>query len=314
MSSAGKRQLLDAARAVLREYPPAAVRRLLKAPIFLLSAPRAGSNMLFETFAAREGLWTVGGESHGVYRAFPHLEAENEHLDSGTLYARHADPVTAELLPACFLALLRDNRRRPFMALPAASRPSTVTLLEKTPRNALNIEFLLAVFPDARFIYLYRNPWENIASLIEAWTTGLRTGRFVTFRGLPGWDREAWCFLLPPGWRELVGKSLADIASFQWTMSNRAIIDGLRLLPRARCHALSYRQLVENPIAALQALDRFAGLPLQMVAAEPLPLSRTSLTPPHPDKWRAHEQAIAACRPVFEPTWERIRAFAETTA
>jgi hypothetical protein len=265
--------------------------------------------MLFEVLAAREGFWTIGGESHGVYRAFPHLEAENENLDSGVLNEFHANGTTAELLPACFLALLKDYRQRPFMGMPMASRPETVTFLEKTPRNALNISFLLALFPDARFIYLYRDPKENIASLIEAWTIGLKTGRFVTFRNLPGWDRGSWCFLLPPGWQELAGRSLAEIATFQWSKSNDAIIDSLRALPAGRCHTLCYRHLVDDPSAALGALIRFTGVPTKAVSFEPLPMSRTSLTLPHPDKWRAHEEAIAACQQAFEPTWRRIQDF-----
>jgi hypothetical protein len=286
---------------------------VLKAPVFLVSAPRAGSNMLFQVLAAQAGFWTIGGESHGVYRAFPHLDAENENLDSGALYRTHADAATAELLPACFLALLRDYRHRLFMALPESARPATVTFLEKTPRNALNIEFLLTLFPDARFIYLYRDPQENIASLIEAWATGLKTGRFVTFQNLPGWDRESWCFLLPPGWREMTGRSLADIATFQWTRSNDAIIDSLRALPAGRCHTLSYRHLVDDPSAALGALMRFVRMPMQALAIKPLPVSRTSLSPPHPDKWRAHEKSIAACRQAFDPTWQRIRDFTRET-
>lgn len=305
----GAQHLLDVARDVLRQYPPAAIHRVLKAPIFLVSAPRAGSNMLFEALAAREDFWTIGGESHGVYRAFPHLEAENENLDSGALTSLHANTATAELMPACFLALLKDNRQRSFLALPRESRPATVTFLEKTPRNALNVSFLLSIFPDARFIYLHRDPRENIASLIEAWIIGLRTGRFVTFRNLPGWDRAGWCFLLPPGWREMTGRSLADIASFQWIKSNDAIIDDLRALPAERWHTLSYRYLVDNPTAALSALHRFAGLPVPVTAAEPLPVSRTSLTPPYADKWLAHEEEIAACRQAFEPAWQRIRNF-----
>lgn len=270
--------------------------------------------MLFEALAAREGFWTIGGESHGVYRAFPHLEAENENLDSGVLNAFHANGTTAELLPACFLALLNDHRQRPFMGMPMNSRPDTVTFLEKTPRNALNIAFLLALFPDARFIYLYRDPKENIASLIEAWKTGLQTGRFVTFRNLPGWERGSWCFLLPPGWRELAGKSLAEIATFQWCKSNDAILDSLRALPAGRCHTLSYRQLVDDPSAALGALVRFTGLPTVATGPASLPMSRTILTAPHPEKWRAHEDAIAACQQAFEPTWRRIRDFASEAA
>lgn len=305
----GAQALLNAARAVLSEISPQAVRQVLRAPVFVVSAPRAGSTLLFETLARRAGVWTIGGESHGVYRAFPHLRAENDRLDSGSLHQRHATAETVELMSACFLALLKDHRERPFRSLPPLSRPESVTFVEKTPRNALNIPFLLAVFPDARFIYLYRDPRQNIASLIEAWQLGLRTGRFVTFRDLPQWDRKAWCFLLPPGWRNMVGRGIADIAAFQWAASNDAIISSLRSLPPRRFHVLSYQDLVTHPLAMIEQLCRFVGVPAGDAAAAPLPLSRTSLSPPHADKWRANEQSIAKCRPLIEPAWRRIQDF-----
>lgn len=306
---AGAQPLLKAARAVLARFSTQRVREVLGAPLFLVSAPRAGSTLLFDALAKHEGVWTIGGESHGVYRVFPHLQAENEQLDSGSLHRRHATGETIELMPACFLALLKDRRQRAYLSLPPVSRPETVTFVEKTPRNALNLPFLTALFPDARFIYLYRDPRENIASLIEAWRTGLRSGRFVTFRNLPEWDREAWCFLLPPGWRDMVGRSIADIAAFQWAASNDAIIENLQALSPGRFHALSYRELIADPSAVLARLCRFAGVAGSTAAEVALPLSRTSLTPPHPDKWTAHERPIAACRPAFEPTWRRIQAF-----
>lgn len=301
--------LLDAARAVLVGITPQAVRQIMRAPVFVVSAPRAGSTLLFETLAKRDGIWTIGGESHGVYHAFPHLRAENDRLDSGSLHRRHATAETVELMPACFLALLKDHRGRSFMSLPPRSRPLAVTFLEKTPRNALNIPFLLSVFPEARFIYLYRDPNENIASLIEAWQVGLKTGRFVTFRDLPGWDRTAWCFLLPPGWRGMVNRSIAEIATFQWAASNNAIVSNLRSLPPERFRSLSYKELITDPAAVLERMCRFAGVPAGHAAAVPLPLSRTSLSPPHSDKWRAHEQSIAACEPLIAPAWRSIQAF-----
>ncbi len=36
----------------------------LEAPIFIVSAPRSGSTLLFETLAASSQLCTVGGEAH----------------------------------------------------------------------------------------------------------------------------------------------------------------------------------------------------------------------------------------------------------
>lgn len=305
--------LLNVARALLAEISPQEMRQLLRAPVFVVSAPRAGSTMLFEALSRHDGIWTIGGESHGVYRAFPHLRAENDQLDSGSLHRRHATAQTVELLPACFLALLKDHRQQAFMSLPVLSRPESITFVEKTPRNALNIPFLLSIFPDARFIYLYRDPRENVASLIEAWQVGLRTGRFVTFRDLPQWDREGWCFLLPPGWREMVGRSIAEIAAFQWVASNDAIISNLQSLPPERFRALSYQELITDPAAVLDRMCRFAGVPRGSVAEVTLPMSRTSLSPPHADKWRAHEQPIAECQPLIEPAWRRIKAFASKT-
>lgn len=252
--------LIDAAQALVRHSSPQQIKTTLKQPVIIVSAPRAGSNMLFEEMSKVPGFWTIGGESHGIYQAFPALRAENPEMDSGSLGKSHADPETRRLVRACFLCLLRDHRGIPYMDMAPGLHPTRVTLLEKTPRNALNIPFLLEVFPDARFIFLHRNARQNIASIIEAWNHGFQTGRFVTFRDLPGWDRPAWCFLLPPGWRSMIGRSLPEIATFQWSASNDTILDNLTHLPSSRWVSVSYDGLTEAPGETLARLCQFAGV------------------------------------------------------
>jgi hypothetical protein len=303
--------LLAAADELLQRLTPETIHSILREPIFIVSAPRAGSTALFGLLASRAGFHTIGGESHGVLRAFPTLRAEDAELTSGRLGKNHVDADVRRLLPACFLCLLRDHRGQPCLAVPAAQRPARVRFLEKTPRNALNIPFLLELFPEARFIFLHRDPRENIASIIEAWRYGLQSGRFVTFRDLPGWDRPAWCFLLPPGWREMTGKSLADIAAFQWRASNDTIIDDLARLPRTRRIALAYLDLVADPQRTVRKLCRFAGIADDVAPRQQLPLSRTVLTPPHPEKWRQHAAEIDRLMPSISGTCDRIREFAE---
>ncbi len=302
--------LIDAAKAVIRQSSPQQIKDTLSRPVIIVSAPRAGSNMLFEQLSGIAGLWTIGGESHGIYRAFPALRAENPDMDSGSLGKPHADPETRMLMRACFLCLLRDYRGKAYMDMAPKDRPSSVTLMEKTPRNALNIPFLLEVFPDARFIYLHRDARQNIASIIEAWNHGLQTGRFVTFRDLPGWDRPAWCFLLPPGWRSMIGKSLPEIAAFQWSASNDAILHGLAQLPSSRWVSVSYHELTDAPGETLTSLCRFAGVkvPAGVGEGDTLPLSRTTLSPPQPDKWKKYEQEINECLPEYSATADRIIA------
>lgn len=301
--------LLRMARSATAHLDDDAIANRLAKPVIILSAPRAGSTLLFEQLARADGFWTVGGESHGIFRAFPELRAENAALDSGRLDATHATATVQASLRRCFLALLRNHRGEPFVRLPPQRQPPVVTLLEKTPRNALNVPFLTEVFPDARFVFLYRDARQNVASLIEAWTVGLNTGRFVTFRDLPGWDRLAWCFLLPPGWRSMIGKSLPEIAAFQWSETNRIVLEDLRALPRERWCALNYDELVSDPGGALQTVCAFAGVQAPDVpTGGGLPLSRTTLTPPDREKWRRHADALAALEPALRETEALIDA------
>ncbi len=281
---------------------------LLRSPLIIVAAPRSGSTLLFEQLMQHPGSWSIGGESHGIFRAFPQLRAANEQLDSGALTGAQADPETADLFRRCFVTLLRSHRGEPWVKLPDGSRPARVTLVEKTPRNALNVPFLRAVFPDARFLYLYRDARASVASIVEAWELGLRSGRFVTFRDLPGWDREAWCFLLPEGWRELRGKTLFDIAAFQWSRSNAKILDDLADVEPGRRMAMSYEQLLDDTAAVLEQVAQFAGVASNPAVRGELPLSRTTVSPPARDKWRRLETEITAVADAIDPIEERIRS------
>ncbi len=300
--------LLQAATNATQSLSPDDLESCFAEPLIVVSVPRAGSTLLFEQLQRIAGFWSIGGESHAIFNAFPHLRAANAALDSGCLDKSHADPRTCDLIRRCFAFLLGDHQGRRYLRL--SSRPRNMVLLEKTPRNALNIPFLIEVFPRARFVFLYRQAPQNIASIIDAWTNGLQTGRFVTFRDLPGWDRAAWCFLLPPGWRRLIGKSLPDIAAFQWSAGNNIVLDELERLPPERWMATSYEQLVSEPAATLTRIAAFAGIDVPGFAPgrQSLPLSRTTLTPPHPDKWRRYEEAILNVRNEWQPVAERIAA------
>jgi hypothetical protein len=299
--------LVATAKQLTAGYSSDEIVELLRDPLIIVAAPRSGSTLLFGQLMRHPGLWSIGGESHGIFRAFPRLRAANEQLDSGALSAAHADPGTADLFRRCFVTLQRNYRGEPWIKLDDHSRPARVTLVEKTPRNALNVPFLRAVFPGARFLYLYRDARASVASIVEAWELGLRTGRFVTFRDLPGWDRDAWCFLLPEGWRELRGRSLFDIAAFQWSRSNDKILDDLGDVDPQRRMAMSYEQLLNDAPAVLARVVEFAGAGNNEAVRVELPLSRTTVSPPARDKWRRVEAEVNAVADAIDPTEERVR-------
>ena len=110
----------------------------------MVSPPRSGSTLLFETLARARGIFTIGGESHRVIEEIDALHPSAHEWDSNRLTAGDATPDVARCAKA-FAAELRnrDNRR------PAAG---AVRMLEKTPKNALRVPFLAAAFPDATFV------------------------------------------------------------------------------------------------------------------------------------------------------------------
>jgi LPS sulfotransferase NodH len=46
---------------------------IIERPIVILSAPRAGSTLLFETLAQAAGIHTIGGESHRLVESIDAL-------------------------------------------------------------------------------------------------------------------------------------------------------------------------------------------------------------------------------------------------
>lgn len=283
----------------------------MDAPVIIVSAPRSGSTLFFEQARQIPVFWSIGGESHAIFREFPHLRAENAQLDSMALLEAHADPQTKDLFKRLFLLFARDHQGIRYLETPPGARPNQISLLEKTPRNAINIPFLLEVFPRAKFVFLFRDPRENISSLIEAWNVGLRNGSFVTFRNLRGWHLPAWCFLLPRGWRDLKGRSIPDIAAFQWAASNRAIIEGLRGLSRERCHFVNYSDLIADPNQTLSKLAAFSGTVLDPTGLNvgEMALSHSTVSAPRPDKWQRHAPELQALEPVYAPVWQEIQTF-----
>jgi hypothetical protein len=73
----------------------------------------------------------------------------------------NVDEEILALIPNLFLASSfdRDSRLLPSWS---TSTQRAVRLLEKTPKNALRLPFLNALFPDAYYIYLYRDPLANL--------------------------------------------------------------------------------------------------------------------------------------------------------
>ena len=256
-------------------------------PIFIVSPPRSGSSLLFETLAGAPGLATVGGESHRLMESIPALNPANHGWKSNRMTGADAMPPTIAMLRERFRDALRDRDG----AVPPAGR---VRMLEKTPKNALRIPFLAAVFPEARFIYLHRDPAATLGSMMEGWTTG----GFRTYPSLPGWTGPDWSFLLTPGWRDLIGAPLNRIVAAQWATTTRIVLDDLCGLPADRWRAIRYEAFVAAPQAEISRLCGQLDIGWDRVLGDRLPIARHTVSAPKAEKWRSREAEISAVLPL----------------
>jgi len=268
-------------------------------PVFIVSPPRSGSSLLFETLAKAPNLYTIGSESHAIFEGMPQLNIAAHGYASNRLDATAASPeVVAELRERFRGRLVNRDGKAPVA--------ESVRVLEKTPKNALRVPFIDRAFPQAHFVYLYRDVRETLASMIEAW----QSGRFVTYPELPGWRGPPWSLLLVPGWRELAGKPVAEIVAAQWQATTDLLLDDLAALPADRVTVARYDALLTDPQAEISRLCAATGLQWDQSLRGALPPSQHTLSAPAPDKWRKHEREIEAVLPGLAETIARAERFA----
>src|SRR5262245_44922 len=217
----------------------------LDGPIFIISAPRAGSTLLYELLANSEHLWTIDGESEGIIEGIPQLHLANRGFDSHRLTDADADVATIQALQAGFAAELLNFEGQRFLELARESPSPRVRMLEKTTENSLRVSFLATSFKSAKFVFLHRDGRQSVNSILEAW----QHDGFVNIPALPDWPRGHWNFLLPEGWRNLRDSSLLEIAAYQWNAANQCSLHDLEGLERERWMSVDYNELVVSPDA-----------------------------------------------------------------
>lgn len=261
-------------------------------PIFIVSTPRAGSTLLFETLSRFPKLWSTAEENHALLEDIAGLHPRDQQFASNRLTATEATSSVRSSLLKAFTSKLQDREQQYYLDLTEDSRPHSVRFLEKTPKNALRIPFIKALFPDALFVYLHRDFHSNVSSLIDGW----RSQRFIAYRDLPNFANRHWSFLLTPNWQSMTERSIAEIAAYQWQTSNQIIQQDLAALPNTDWFSIDYADLISQPEQVVQQFADFAGLAwdeeIQARCAGGLPVSRLTLSSPQQNKWQKHRKCL----------------------
>lgn len=117
--------------------------------------------------------------------------------------------------------------------------------------------------------------------------------------------------LLVPDWQRLNGLALPEIAAHQWAITTEILLSDLEKLDASDVHVVDYRTFLASPQSETQRIANAVGLDWDQDLADTLPLSKTTLSRPQPDKWRRIEPIIQSIWPIVQHADARARAFIE---
>ncbi len=217
----------------------------LEKPIFIIGCSRAGTTLVYKTFSESSELGSLNKETHDFWMELHPLIDRN--WDTHSISADSANEHDRRLISSFFFRNTGKYR-----------------IVDKNNQNGLSVPYLYSLFPDAHFVYIKRNPGDNIDSLIHGWK---RPAEFATWSDQIATTIEIehglfkrWCFFLANGWRQYTNSDIEEVCAFQYSAINRCILDARPLIPHAQWHEVFYEAILDNPVHEFQKLIESCGL------------------------------------------------------
>lgn len=215
----------------------------IKAPVFVIGAPRSGTTALGRCLSAHSRL---NGNEESLFLL--HLARIYTDLFKGdnTFNDRPLGEYINEL---DLLIATRDFADRVFGAL-LDQKDTAESIIDHTPWYACIAPFIRSLYPDARFIHLVRDGRSVVSSLERAHEQGYKWvgGNMAQRAGL-------WCRLVADG-------------------------DQVQQLLPDQCHTVYYEDLTSSPQTTVGNLTKFLGLDFEPATLEPLRVNHSEGTTP----------------------------------
>jgi hypothetical protein len=232
--------------------------------VIILGAARSGTKFLRDLLGAS-----------AVVRVVPH--------DVNYVWRHGNETYPDDAIPAsrCTEDIGRFVRRR-LLGLAGTSADSGHTVVEKTVSNTLRVDFVRAVYPEAKLIHLIRDGRAVVESAMRQWREkpdwrrlarkamtlkreDVRyalwfAGNMARGRATGRGGGRVWGPRYPGIDEDLATRPLLDVCGRQWSVCVQATLDSLGRVPSDLVHTVRYEDLVSRP-DAVEALAAFVGLP-----------------------------------------------------
>jgi hypothetical protein len=212
------------------------MQRGIDRPIFIVGAPRSGTNIFYRTFAKHPDLAWISNitkkvpsslwltrlimlfrddhrptEANNVWQKF--IRGDDEALGDEDVRQDARDYLSR---------VLRNNLR-------IFDKPR---FLNKCPGNSVRIDFLKEIFPDAIFIHILRDG---------------RAAAYSIMRSRLEHSGAYWS-VKPPGWQDLLEVPLVEACARQWKLTVEAILKSAAKLPPDQYLEVRYENFVARPV------------------------------------------------------------------
>ncbi len=210
---------------------------------------------------------------------------------------------------------------------PVGDPPGRVCrVLEKTPANILKIPYVRAIFPEATYIFIVRNPFSFISSVEFKWQRtlsgkGIRrrlrstpvtqlhyyAGRFIRQyfdKHILGRKYQA---IWGPRYRgmneDLKQHDLLTVIARQWAVCSRKAEIALAQFEPGRVLRLRYEDFVTDPLANIERIAAHCGVDVTPAMVR---FAEDWVKPDRQEKWRRFDpRVLARLLPELEDEMER---------
>ena len=231
--------------------------------VVIIGAPRSGTNMLRDLLGSFKGIATWPcDEINYIWRH------GNVCYPSDEIPAGMATPVIKKYIQGRF-----DDIRKQYNA---------DLIVEKTCANSLRVPFVDAVFPDAKYIFIFRDGIDSAGSAKLRWTANLdipylwAKAKFVPPSDMPYY---IWHYLNSRLYRLLSKEkrlsswgpkinelevllskhSLVEVCALQWQRCVELAEKDFSSMPEDRLIRVKYEEFVREPISGLGRILDFIG-------------------------------------------------------
>ena len=156
--------------------------------------------------------------------------------------------------------------------------------MDKTPTNVFRLPYLEKLFPDATYLFILRDGRAIVSSMCVVWRTWPQPWYRVSdsFR-VDGMKPGHWRLDLVPGWRELNGKPVEEVAARQYTAAMEGMLPFREQLDPRRRVDIRYEDVLADPVGEVGRVLDTLQLPF---TNEHRRFVSNKVRPADPQKWR----------------------------